>query len=55
MKLAIRTFALSLVVTGLVAGAYSKKTTVGSQVVPLNSVCPMPTCPLNSGGCGIWK
>jgi hypothetical protein len=53
MKLAIRTFALTLVVTGIAAGAYSKKTTAGNQVVP--SLCPMPTCPLNSGGCGIWK
>jgi hypothetical protein len=53
MKTAIRTFALTLVVTGIAAGAYSKKTDVGNQAVP--SRCPMPVCPLNSGGCGIWK
>jgi hypothetical protein len=43
MKIAIRTFALTIVVAGFAAG---------SQVAP--AAAPVPTCPLNSGGCGVW-
>ncbi len=52
MKIAIRTFALTLVITGIAAGAYSKKVTTGSQAVP--AAVPVPNCPLDSPGCGIW-
>jgi hypothetical protein len=53
MKIAIRTFALTIVVSGFAAGAYSKSTIIpGSQVAP--AAAPVPTCPLNSGGCGVW-
>jgi hypothetical protein len=52
MKIAIRTLALTIVVTGIAAGAYSKKMTTGNQVVP--AAVPIPNCPLNSSGCGIW-
>jgi hypothetical protein len=53
MKIAVRAIALSLVLTGLAAGALSKKTSTGLQVVPAD--VPMPNCPLNQGDCGISK
>jgi hypothetical protein len=52
MKIALRTLALTVAITGIAAGAYSSKTTTGNQVVPANA--PIPNCPLNSGGCGVW-
>ena len=52
MKFAVRTLALTVVVAGVAAGAVSKKVTIGNQVVPAS--VPIPSCPLNSGGCGIW-
>jgi hypothetical protein len=53
MKTAIRALALTLALTGIAAGALSKKASTGVQVVPADA--PMPTCPLNSGDCGISK
>jgi hypothetical protein len=59
MKFTVRAFALSLVLTGLVAGALSSKTSTGVQVVPSNAPAPtdapMPTCPFQSGDCGLSK
>ncbi len=52
MKIAVRTFALSLVIAGIAASAYSPKTTTGIQAVP--TATPVPNCPLDSPGCGIW-
>jgi hypothetical protein len=51
MKIAVRAIALSLVLTGLAAGALNKKTAIGLQVVPAS--VPMPNCPLGQGDCGI--
>ncbi len=53
MKIVVRTLALTLVVTGLAAGALSSRTSTGVQVVPADA--PMPTCPFQSGDCGISK
>lgn len=56
MKIAIRTIALSLVITGVAAGAFSKTISPSNQVVP--SAVPVPTCPLTgpgAGGCGVWQ
>jgi hypothetical protein len=52
MKVVVRTIALSLVITGIAAGAYSRKATSGNQAVP--AAVPVPNCPLNNPGCGIW-
>ena len=54
MKLAIRTLALTLVSYWYCSRRIFEEDLVrATRSVP--SLCPMPTCPLNSGGCGIWK
>ncbi len=53
MKLTVRALTLSLVLTGLAAGVFSQKSSAGVQVVPASA--PMPTCPFNSGDCGLSK
>ena len=53
MKTAVRAFALTIALTGIAAGALSKKASTGVQVVPADA--PMPTCPFKSGDCGISK
>jgi hypothetical protein len=53
MKVVVRTIALSLAITGIAAGAYSKNVSTGNQVA--TSATPVPNCPLNDPGCGIWK
>jgi hypothetical protein len=53
MKTAVRAIALTIALTGIAAGALTKKSSTGIQVVPAD--VPMPTCPFQSGDCGISK
>ncbi len=52
MKTIVRAFALALVVTGIAAGAHARSATTTKVV--FGQVVPYPTCPPNSGGCGVW-
>jgi hypothetical protein len=59
MKLAIRTFAAALLVTGILASSHSQQTIAVARPFvashqPLTSLMPAPACPPDDpDGCGI--
>lgn len=56
MKLFVRAFALSLVVTGAVASMNTSNVATSTTIVSRSTVMPVPTCPPGDPeGCGIAK
>jgi hypothetical protein len=54
MKLFVRAFALSLVVTGAVASMNTGNAATSTTLVSRSSAMPVPTCPPDDpNGCGI--
>lgn len=52
MKIIVRSLVIALAVTGAIASSYAKASSAPVQMSK-TSAMPVPSCPPNTGGCGI--